>query len=99
MYSPSAARMVWFWISRPEVLTHSSVFSAWRSVQIAKTLRKARSEPSAISPLTVRRRQGFIGRMVYVSHEAGGDPPHHCNNRGRAAERRLLRGRDGAAAG
>src|ERR1700760_1904384 len=99
MYSPSAARMVEFWISLPEVLTHSSVLRAWRSVQIAKTLRKARREPRTINPLTVLRRQGFIELMLYVGHEARGHSPHHCNNRERAAERRLLRGRAGAAPG
>ena len=47
-------------------LTQSSVLSAWRSVQIAKTLRKASSEPSTIRALTRRRRPRLIGGMVYV---------------------------------
>ena len=59
MYSPSAARIVWLRIRWPEVLTHSPVSRAWRSTQIAKTLRKASSAPSARRALTVLRRQGF----------------------------------------
>ena len=45
---------------RPLVLTQSSVFSAWRSIQIAKTLRKASTEPSTTRALTVRRRPRLI---------------------------------------
>ena len=41
-----AVRIVELWSSLPLVLTQSPVFSAWRSIQIAKTLRKARTEPS-----------------------------------------------------
>ncbi len=52
-----------------------------------------------MSPLTVRRRQGFIERMVYVGHEARGHPPHHRDHRERPAQRRLLRRGDGAPAG
>src|SRR3954465_13786071 len=94
-----AARIFEFWIRRPLVLTHSSVSSAWRSVQIAKTLRKASSEPSTISTLTRRRRPRLIGVMLYVAHEAGGDSPHHRDHRRRAEQRRLLRGGHGLAAG
>ncbi len=38
-------------------------------------------------------------RMVYVNHEARGHSPHHRDHRGRSAQRRLLRRRDGFAAG
>jgi hypothetical protein len=64
MYSPIAVRIVWLRIRWPEVLTHSPVSRAWRSTQIAKTLRKASSAPSARRALTVLRRQGFIEGMV-----------------------------------
>ena len=88
-----------FWSSRPLVETQSSVLSAWRSIQIAKTLRKARTEPRTTSPLTVRRRPRLIAGMVYVSHEARGHPPHHRDHRERSAQRRLLRRGAGLAAG
>src|ERR1700755_1323572 len=99
MYSDSAVRIVLFWIRCPEVLTHSPVSRACRSTQIAKTARKARRDPSTISPLTVLRRQGFTRRMGYVGDEARGPPPHHRDHRERSAQRRFLRRRDGAAAG
>ena len=54
-------RIVSFFSSRPLVWTQSSVLSAWRSVQIAKTLRKARTEPRITSPLTTRRRPRLMG--------------------------------------
>ena len=38
-------------------------------------------------------------RMLYVTDEARGNSPHHRDHRGRAAQRRLLRGGDGPAAG
>ena len=38
------------------VVTQSSVLSAWRSTQIAKTLMKASTEPTTTSAFTVRRR-------------------------------------------
>ena len=47
---------------RPLVWTQSSVLSAWRSIQIAKTLRKARMEPRTTRALTVRLRPRLIER-------------------------------------
>src|SRR3954470_4310946 len=94
-----AARIFEFWIRRPLVLTHSPVSSAWRSVQIAKTLRNASSEPSTISTLTRRRRPRLIGVMVYVTYETGGNSPHHGDYGRRAEQRRFLCRSDGLAPG
>src|SRR5262245_23743561 len=50
---------------RPLVSTQSSVLSAWRSVQIAKTLRKASTEPSTTRAFTRRRRDRLIARDAH----------------------------------
>jgi hypothetical protein len=42
--------------------------SAWRSIQIAKTLRKASTEPRMTRPLTVRRRPRLMAGMLYVAY-------------------------------
>ena len=47
----------------------------------------------------MRRRPRLIAGMLYVSHEARGNSPHHRDHRGRSEQRRLLRGGAGPAAG